>query len=271
MPANTAQILAILADDAYSDTPVTGLPSGFTPFDLPGLNMSDGFYRHGNGAAAVAMGVLDGQSVLVVAFRGSDSTHDWVSDVVNIDDSYVAYKPLVAAIEQYSAAGGKVVLTGHSAGGTMAQIFMSEHLGDDHYRAVTFGSPGALSEKDVFSAHADSRITNYAVSDDPIVYLGAHRAEAIAAIGKGIGGVLTGVLGEVGHLQHVSLHGLGGPSDGPNGIAGDYVNNGIQVVLAGAQPSLTLDQALHGGLSEHEPETYVALTGAPTVFEPHLW
>lgn len=272
MPDNTAQTLAILADDAYSDHPALGLPAGFSALDLPGLHMTGGLYTHGNAAAAVSMGVLDGEQVLVVAFRGTDSTHDWVSDVVNIDDEYAAYKPLAKAIESYAEQGGKVVLTGHSAGGAMAQIFMSEHAGDDQYRAVTFGSPGALPERHVFAAAADSRITNYAVSDDPIVYLGEHRADAIAALGHGVGGLVGVALSEISHLTHISFGGFGGLLSGAaKGISGDYVNNGATVVLDGAHPSVTLQEALHDGLSEHDPETYVALTGSATVFEPHLW
>ncbi|WP_293905554.1 Mbeg1-like protein [Phenylobacterium sp.] len=268
MPVNTAQVLAALADDAYGADPGAHEPIGFTAFDFAGLHMHDGLYTHGHGAAAVSTGMLDGQQVMVVAFRGTDGAHDWISDVTNIDDQYGAFKSLVKAVEQFADAGGKVVLTGHSAGGAMAQIFMSEHLGDDHYRAVTFGSPGALPEKHVFGVHADPRITNYVVSDDPIVVLGEHRGDLIGDAVKTVGGLLGGVLQEFASLTHISLGGL---FSSAKAIAGDYVNNGITVTLPGAGPALSVHTALTTGLSEHDPATYVALTGASTVFEPHLW
>lgn len=265
MPDTTAHTLAILADDAYAKTPAAGLPAGFAAVDLPGLHTTGGLYQNGHGAAEVSSGVLDGQQVLVVAFRGTDGVHDWISDVTNIDSEYADFKPLAKAIEQYAAAGGKVVLTGHSAGGAMAQIFMSEHAGDDHYRAVTFGSPGALPQKHVFAAAADSRITNYVVSDDPVVYLGQHRAEAIAETA----GVLKTVLGAFTSLTHISLGGLFGSA--AKALTGDYVNNGATVVLQGAAPSVTLQAALHDGLSEHDPGKYVQLTTSQSLYEPHLW
>jgi hypothetical protein len=268
MPTNTAQVLAQLADDAYSADPGAHLPAGFTAVNLSGLHMHDGLYSHGHGQAAVSSGVLDGEPVMVVAFRGTDGAHDWVSDVTNIDDQYASFKSLVKAMEQYADAGGKVVLTGHSAGGAMAQIFMSEHQGDDHYRAVTFGSPGALPEKHVFSVQADARITNYVVSDDPIVVLGQHRGELIDAAADSVGGLLGGVLHGLSSLTHISLGGL---FSSAKALTGDYVNNGTTVTLPGAGPALSVHTALTTGLSEHDPATYVSLTGAGTVFEPHLW
>jgi pimeloyl-ACP methyl ester carboxylesterase len=272
MPVNTAQTLAILSDDAYADHPALGLPDGFSAADLPGIHSVDGLYTAGHAAAAISTGMLDGQQVLVVAFRGTDDVHDLTRDVFNIDDEYSAFKPLAKAIEQYAAAGGKVVLTGHSAGGAMAQVFMSEHAGDDHYRAVTFGSPGALPEKHVFAAATDTRITNYAVSDDPVVYLGEHRNDAIAAVANAVGGHFGGVVADVEHLTHISFGHL---LSAAKSLTGDYVNNGTDVVLPGAQPSIdlqgALDDARHEDLSEHDPQIYVALTGSASVFEPHLW
>jgi hypothetical protein len=107
------------------------------------------------------------------------------------------------------------------------------------------------------------------VSDDPVVFLGEHRADAIAAVVKPIGGFLDSVLSEFSHLTHISLGGLFGSS--AKALTGDYVNNGTTVVLPGAAPSLTVQAALHDGLSEHNPDIYVSLTGSATVFEPHLW
>ena len=81
-----------------------------------------------------------------------------------------------------AAASGRydqVVVTGHSLGGAMAQLYTAGHadqVGGVTYGATTFGSPGAI-----LPAGEDARVTNFVIADDPAVALGAHAA--VAAFG----------------------------------------------------------------------------------------
>jgi len=205
--AEIAHTLAEIAAATYRANPAADVPSGFTAVNLPNLGMTDGVYVNDHELALAEQGTLDGAQVLVVAIRGTDDVHDWIADVGDINEAYAALKPLAAALEAYAAAGGKVVLTGHSLGGAMDQIFMAQHLGDDHYRAVTFGSPGALPQQGLFSVEADPRITNYAISDDPFVFLGEHRGGiadyAVDHLVAGLG--LADTLAAVTHLSASQL------------------------------------------------------------------
>jgi pimeloyl-ACP methyl ester carboxylesterase len=265
--ADIAHTLADIAAATYDANPAAGLPSGFTTVDLPNLGTTGGLYANGHALALVAQGVLGGEHVLVVAIRGTDDAHDWIADIANIDDEYAALKPLAAALEAYAAAGGKVVLTGHSMGGAMDQIFMAQHPNDNHYRAVTFGSPGALPQQGIFSVEADARITNYAISDDPFVFLGEHRKEvadyAVKNLAAGLG--LAAELATVTHLTADTLL----PT--VRSLGADYVNNGATVTIAGAGAPLTIDGLAHANLSEHDPGAYLALTASSTLLEPSLW
>jgi pimeloyl-ACP methyl ester carboxylesterase len=265
--ADIAHTLADIAAATYDANPAAGLPSGFTTVDLPNLGTTGGVYANGHALALVGQGVLGGEHVLVVAIRGTDDAHDWIADIGNINDEYAALKPLAAALEAYAAAGGEVVLTGHSMGGAMDQIFMAQHPNDDHYRAVTFGSPGALPQQGIFSVETDARITNYAISDDPFVFLGEHRREvadyAVKNLAAGLG--LAAELATVTHLTADNLL----PT--VRSLGADYVNNGGTVIISGAGGPLTIDGLVHANLSEHDPSAYLALTASSTLLEPSLW
>jgi pimeloyl-ACP methyl ester carboxylesterase len=166
-----AEQLAQIAD-ATSNNSLTGLPQGFTPVSGPGV--PNGVYTNDNAAASVTTGVLNGEQVLVLAFRGSDDSQDWLNNLRNINTDYADLTDVVSFVDSYAAQNDlPVVVVGHSLGGALTQVFMSEHPagGEIDYRAVTFGSPGAL-----ISDQSDLRITNYEISDDPIPYLGQYRA-----------------------------------------------------------------------------------------------
>ncbi|WP_165838901.1 alpha/beta hydrolase family protein [Roseicella frigidaeris] len=176
-------LLAQLSLDAYSDAPVA-LPDGFTALDpsnfnmalAPGETFSEGIFHSGNAAALLSVGWVEGLATIVVAFRGSDDTTDSLQDLNGINAAYPAFSSLIAAVDTASEAwGAPVIVTGHSLGGAMAQLYMESHpnvAGEPGHAAVTFGSPGA-----VLAEGTDERITNYVIADDPAVVLGAHRAE----------------------------------------------------------------------------------------------
>lgn len=263
-----AQVLAVLALQAYGDGAMARLPDGFQPTGLAGVETAQGCYSQGPATALVTRADLDGVPTLVVAFRGSDDAQDWRTDLRDINRAYAKFQPLVRGIESYAAGGGRVLLVGHSQGGAMVQIFMYAHRGQDRYRAVTFGSPGARPQRGLFAPAVDPRITNYAVSDDPFVFLAGHRVEVVGyALRHPIYGLMLarGIAAESGlPLISVLL--------GARASTGNYLNNGLHVRLAGARAGLTVRSMLRSDPAEHQPETYAKLLlQSPFASAPVLW
>lgn len=235
-----AGTLATIAGAVYSDT-LTGLPAGFVP--LADSTLTGGTYAGANAFGAAVTGILAGQAVVVLAFRGSDDRQDWLDDLSDIDASYVQLAPLVAAVDGYAAAAHlPVIVTGHSLGGALAQQFMAEHpeAAFASYRAATFGSPGAAIE-----AAPDDRIVNYGIADDPVPYVGRYRAEIAQAA------VLNPVYADriAQDVAAVVGHGLTAQdiSEAIAGATADDVNRGAIDTLPGRDGTgtgFTLDQIL---------------------------
>ena len=258
-----------LAQDAYLN-PATGIPAGFTPMTQAALGLtlgaaetfSGGVYTNQNAAALVTVGTLNGITTLVLAFRGSDDRQDSIADLRNINSAYPNFSDLIAAVDRVALqqAIPQVLVTGHSLGGAMAQLYMASHADSSTTRfiAETVGSPGVLQ-----SQAADSRITNLQVADDPAVYLGENRA-------------LVGLL-----LVTNPLLAAGAIFAGPEVFPGltsldvlnsigslntDYVNRGQVTLLPGSDGSYTVTDnlldAITSGKSEHVVSTYLARTEA---------
>lgn len=254
-----------LAQDAYLN-PVSGLPAGFTPMTQSALGLtlgatetfSNGVYTNQNAAALVTVGTLNGVTTLVLAFRGSDDRQDSIADLRNINSAYPYFSNLIAAVDGLASrqAIPQVLVTGHSLGGAMAQLYMASHADNSttRYVAETVASPGVLQQQ-----AADPRITNLQVADDPAVYLGENRA-------------LVGVL-----LQTNPLLAAGAIFAGPEVFPGltsldvlnsigslntDYVNRGQVTLLPGSDGSYTVTSnlldAISAGKSEHVVATYLA-------------
>lgn len=254
-----------LAQDAYLN-PVSGLPAGFTPMTQSALGLtlgametfSNGVYTNQNAAALVTVGTLNGVTTLVLAFRGSDDRQDSIADLRNINSAYPYFSNLIAAVDGLASrqAIPQVLVTGHSLGGAMAQLYMASHADNSttRYVAETVASPGVLQQQ-----AADSRITNLQVADDPAVYLGENRA-------------LVGVL-----LQTNPLLAAGAIFAGPEVFPGlssldvlnsigslntDYVNRGQVSLLPGSDGSYTVTDnlldAISAGKSEHVVATYLS-------------
>jgi hypothetical protein len=257
--------LANLSLAAYSDAPVA-LPAGFTPltpsnFNLPlapGETFSNGLFKSGNGAALLTFSFVEGIPTIVVAFRGSDDAVDSQQDLNNINEAYGSFGSLIAAVDQAAAAwGSQVIVTGHSLGGAMAQIYMANHPEDPGVpgrAAVTFGSPGAI-----LPPGEDGRIVNYVMADDPAVVLGAQRA--------GIGEILRSdpVLADLA-AQRISEELPGMTKEQalaslPNLIV-NYDNRGDIVLLPTDDGRLDREGVVaglaQGDPARHEPELYVA-------------
>ena len=269
MTTATDAVLAQLSLDAYSETPV--LPTGFTAAALPvtlapGETYTNGIFHSANAAALATEAALDGKDSLVIAFRGSDDATDSLNDLQNINADYPHFASLIQAVDAAAASGryDQVVVTGHSLGGAMAQLYMAGHAdqpGGVTYDATTFGSPGAI-----LPAGEDARVTNFVIADDPAVALGAHRAEVGA------------VLRADDTLAHLAANQAAEAFPGLTAdqamaslasLTVNYENRGEIVLLPGQDPAISPATAVAGlarlDPGQHAPELYassVALAAA---------
>ncbi len=260
---NAADVtLAQLSLDAYSDT--AALPTGFIapPLALsptPGVSYSNGSFHAGSGAALVSTGLLNGEQTLVVAFRGSDDAVDSRHDLGGINGAYADFAPLVQAVDAYAASGAvqQVVVTGHSLGGAMAQLYMATHPdqpGGPAHEAVTFGSPGAQ-----LAAAPDARIDNLVIADDPAVLLGVHRAEVGAVLAANP--ALAQAAAQQAALEFPGLTAEEALASLPL-LTSNYVNRGDLTLLPAADGRLDPSAALHLDPAEHDMALYLARTTA---------
>lgn len=268
-----AGTLATIAASTYSDT-LAGLPAGFVP--LSGAGLTNGTYANQNAYGAAVTGTFGNQSVVVLSFRGSDDRQDWLNNLRNINADYDKLTPLVSAVDSYAAQNdATVIVTGHSLGGALTQVFMANHpdTGDVLYQAATFGSPGAL-----ISSAVDNRIINYEIADDPVPYLGMYRAQIgqtassdpIYAATVSVG--LSTAIGDGVTAQDVAAS---IPS-----LTADYVNRGAIDYLPGldgTETTLTPSQFLDAGRfvdtfvrygAEHDVSVYAARGSSSTVADP---
>jgi Ca2+-binding RTX toxin-like protein len=170
------------ADAAYNSDAVSiasALP-GWSPLTDSQLGLSlgsnesfaNGIYTDNGASVLLESATIDGANTLLVSFRGSATAQDWIDDFKNINDHYTNFSNIAAAIRAISSQYDQVVVTGHSLGGSMAQMFMEETSGDK-YLAMTFGAPGTVQKK----AASDSRIVNFINAQDPAPEFGANRAK----------------------------------------------------------------------------------------------
>lgn len=247
-----ANLLARISAGANDDAPMA--VEGFVPLALPGT--SNGVFVAENAAAEVGTGIIGGERVIVLAFRGSDDRTDWINDLRDINTDYAKFAPLIAAVESYAAAHFQTVLvTGHSLGGALTQIFMMEHPagGTVSYEAVAFASPGALIAPGV-----DDRILTYNVIDDPIVFMGENRLE----IGKLTASIPLVAQAFAEKLSQTTPLTAGDVLDSVPYLTADYVNRGAITVLdPGGREPLTLPTLItDGDVNEHKVELYIALS-----------
>lgn len=157
------EAMAQLAEDAYDQSSKDAVADGWHALTAAELGIAakgsgsvrytfkDGVYqgdtsRSSEGQALVLTREVGGKTILAVSFRGTVDLEEQFPDYFPFDRHYESFKPLVAAVKDFvaNASNGidEVVVTGHSLGGAMAQLFMNEKLGVP-VEGYTFGSPGA--------------------------------------------------------------------------------------------------------------------------------
>ncbi len=166
---------------------------GGAEIGLSSAQLSNGVFHKSNAEALVAAATYQGMRTLAIGFRGTNDNEDWKQDFQNINAHYTLFEPLIAAVNTRIAQGefDLVLVTGHSLGGAMTQMYMANYQGIAPAYAITTGSPGYLQP----AAAADSRIINYQVTDDPIILLGSQRAAVGAALSSFPGSLLVGQFG----------------------------------------------------------------------------
>lgn len=134
-------------------------------------------------SADIPQTVINAQAIVAVkddtlsiSFRGSQEAEDWIADIiaglfVGFSYLYSFFAPLVDKVDSYLAANPSiknVLVTGHSLGGVIAELFMDRHRGSGaDLVGVTFGSPGAKLS-DYGPLKYDPRLYNFSHNDDPI-------------------------------------------------------------------------------------------------------
>lgn len=118
------------------------------------------------------------QDALFLIFRGTNNKADWADNITDIDGHFDPYQALFLGIEKYLAKEENlgirhVYVGGHSLGGQMAHMYMSNHANDAKYQAVTFEPANKYFKKPVqFSADGqqgiDPRIIRFETEKDPV-------------------------------------------------------------------------------------------------------
>ena len=263
--------LVRLAQDAYLN-PASGIPAGFTLVTQSALGLTigatetfaGGVYTNQNAAALVTIGTLNGVTTLVLAFRGSDDRQDSIADLTNINSAYPLFSNLIAAVDGFASrqAIPQVLVTGHSLGGAMAQLYMQNHVDNSttHYVAETVGSPGVLQ-----SAGTDTRITNLQIADDPAVYLGLNRASVGMQLQSNP--LLASAAIFAGPELFPGLTSLDVLNAIPS-LNANYLNRGAVVLLPDANGTYATDGSLadaaSAGKTEHVVATYLSRIEALT-------
>ncbi|MGH7555314.1 MAG: Calx-beta domain-containing protein [Longimicrobiales bacterium] len=166
---------------------VNGSPEWTSTYGAPlgGTGTNANGYFVNDDASAIAA-VKDG--TLILAFRGSDSTRDMEDGVLDPIDHYNRLQPFIDDVLRFVQDPGngitKVVITGHSLGGEMAQLFATSftdgsasHAADvselglspANVSIITFGTCGLPNDPSANFAVSNTwvpRVTNVLNSQD---------------------------------------------------------------------------------------------------------
>ena len=135
-----------------------------TPNSLEGNTYFEdplGLTSFGDASAVVAKK----QNTLILSFRGTDGLEDAIADIAlgGFPAHYSLFAELFEALDNYieNEPIDKILVTGHSLGGAMVEMFMAENPGQE-YSAVSFASPLASNDDE------DERILNIGNENDPV-------------------------------------------------------------------------------------------------------
>ena len=185
-----AEEAALLADAAYSDTPLaspdwrplTAADLGTPPDTEDGVQIRDvGIDERGetlSTAAHAYIGEAEGETVVALAFRGTDEgTGELLFQIGAWDEYYEEHEELVEAVTGFAAAGlgdgsvDRLLIAGHSLGGILAETSAAEGLDDPVVReaasVITFGSPGSPAV-----VEGDVDLVNVVHTDDSVAAVG---------------------------------------------------------------------------------------------------
>lgn len=174
---------ATLMYAAYNNNAFAALSgSQWVPLDASSLQsysttlnasyFSNGVFSNGGAQAIVAIDQVD--HTLAIAFRGTDSNGelfftDPIGYLASFQPYYDLFSPLIDAALAFANDPAQnvthILATGHSLGGAVAEIFMSDHL-DPKISGVTFGSPGEMSIANL--PNSDTRLLNFLHTGDPV-------------------------------------------------------------------------------------------------------
>jgi pimeloyl-ACP methyl ester carboxylesterase len=164
------------------------LAGSFSGSTVPGTLQR---YEYENASASFGVTLLDGKKTLGIAFEGTNfSTErlDLWDDVVNLDRHAALLEDLMGELHAFAAdpSNGieKVLLSGHSLGGGVAQYYMGRYGADPRYEGVTFGSPGNLAVNP--DAIDSNRFVNFTHTGDGVPFLGENGIKAVQTVGGAI-------------------------------------------------------------------------------------
>ena len=184
MPVSGSTLVSsgALAVAAYSSDPASQLNgAGWTVLSGSVLaaynpNLSAGDFINGIlsvGGSEAFVAINNDTHQIAISYRGTQGAGDIITDIIagtsSYYSAYLALNDLVVAMEAYAAAHPAItsgLVTGHSLGGALAELFMSEHT-SSFYQAVTFGSPGDHTLP--WAANTDERVLNIRHTGDPVV------------------------------------------------------------------------------------------------------
>lgn len=103
---------------------------------------------------------------------------DLLGGLTSFKSQYDLFANLIGKAEAYAKAHGitEILITGHSLGGAMAEIYMAQHRNSPlNLVGVTFGSPGS---KDILSTGVvDTRLINIGHAGDAVVNAFVHEVQ----------------------------------------------------------------------------------------------
>ncbi len=197
---STVLELGRLALDAYNDVgagrnwhQLSAIELGMLPRSEPDAllqySMQNGFYTatsdrvgpDSEANALVSVGLINGQRVLSISFRGTDDRGDLLDDFnFLVDDAgfaihYDQFRPLIEALDAFIGDSdnqiSRVIVSGHSLGAAMVQMYLAApgHPNTATYQGLALATPGP---SDSTGDPEYNNILNIVHSDD-IVTIGA--------------------------------------------------------------------------------------------------